>query len=156
MENENYDSNDEATTLSLKSIESIIKEAEDSNEVKMLSLENIERGIKEMEDSYGEYLVKKENAEKAAKQLSFIIAMLGSVGQSMGGTSSSGSTNNPNSFVGDVRELSFDEWTEFSPEERTKIIQLYESRGESLEKWRTGMIVFAVFLIFIFFVILLA
>ena len=159
MENENFDCNNEAPTWSLKSIESIIEEAEDSNEAPMLSLENFERNIKEAEDSYGKYLVKKENAEKAAKQLSFIIAMLGSVGQSMGGTSSSGSTNNPNSCVGDVRELSFDEWTEFSPEERAKIIQLYESRGESLEKWRTGMIVFVVLLIlgiFIFFAILFA
>ena len=142
MENENYDCNNDAPKL---------------------SLESIERKIKEEEDSYGEYLVKKENAEKAAKQLSSIIALLGSlgqsIGQSMGGTSSSGSTNNPNSFVGDVRELSFDEWTEFSPEERAKIIQLYESRGESLEKWRTGMIVFGVLLIlgiFIFFAILFA
>lgn len=142
MENENYDCNNDAPKL---------------------SLESIERKIKEEEDSYGEYLVKKENAEKAAKQLSSIIALLGSlgqsIGQSMGGTSSSGSTNNSNSFAGDLRELSFDEWTEFSPEERAKIIQLYESRGESLEKWRTGMIVFAVFLIlgiFIFFAVLLA
>lgn len=142
MENENYDCNNDAPKL---------------------SLESIERKIKEEEDSYGEYLVKKENAEKAAKQLSSIIALLGSlgqsIGQSMGGTSSSGSTNNSNSFAGDLRELSFDEWTEFSPEERAKIIQLYESRGESLEKWRTGMIVFGVLLIlgiFIFFAILFA
>lgn len=159
MENENYDDNNfNGLDFSVDLSEGIVpleSEAYDSNdETPELSLANLNRII--AEDSYKEYIEKKENAEKAAKQLSFIIAMLGSVGQSMGGTSSSGSTNNPNSFVGDVRELSFDEWTEFSPEERTKIIQLYESRGESLEKWRTGMIVFAVFLIFIFFVILLA
>ena len=128
MENENYDS---------------------YNEVPELSLENFERNIKikEAEDSYREYLVKKENADKAAKKISFILALLGSVGKSMGGTSSSNSMNNPASFVGETRVPSLEEWAEFSPEERAEIIHLYESKAESLAKWKTATIVIAVVVI---------
>ena len=123
-----------------------------NNEPEELSLENFERAIKEKEDSYREYVEKKEKAESAAKSMSFIFTLLGAIGNSMGGTSSSGSTNNPNSFVGDIKEYSMEEWVELSPEERDMVIQFYESRGESLAKWKIAMIVIAVVIVLVFFI----
>lgn len=121
MENENYDSNDETPELSLANLNRIIAE-----------------------DSYKEYIEKRENAHKAANQISFILKIVESVGNSMGGTSSSNSKNDPSSFVGETREFSFEEWVEFSPEERDEIIQLYEEKVESLKKWKIATIVISV------------
>ena len=122
MENENYDYN---------------------NGVPELSLENIKRAV--AEDSYKEYIEKRENAYKAANQLSFIVAIGEAIGNSMGGTSSSNSKNDPSSFVGETRVFSFEEWAEFSPEERDEIIHLYESKVESLAKWKiAAIVIFAV------------
>lgn len=121
MENENYDFNDETPELSLANLNRIIAE-----------------------DSYKEYIEKRENAHKAANQISFILKIVESVGNSMGGTSSSNSKNDPSSFVGETREFSFEEWVEFSPEERDEIIQLYEEKVESLKKWKIATIVISV------------
>ena len=124
MENENYDSNNKAPEL---------------------TLENIYRYV--AEDSYKEYIEKRENAHKAANQISFILKIVEAVGNSMGGTPSSNSKNDPSSFVGETRVFSFEEWVDFSPEVRDEIIHLYEAKVESLKKWKIAAIVIPVVVI---------